>query len=79
MKEVCWKWYLHKLFSQKHANLTITPTVISSIIMYPHERDYVKSLFEHSGQALTPKCLKNDKNQHDLDYALEYSYSAKMK
>ena len=35
--------------------------------MYPYERDYVKSLFENLGRALTSKCLKNDKNPHDCN------------
>jgi hypothetical protein len=43
----------------------MTPTIVSSIAMYPHERDYVKSLFENRGKALTSKCAKNDKNPHD--------------
>jgi len=56
--------------SQSHANFMMTPTILSSISMYPHERDYVKSLFENPGKALTWKCPKNDKNPHDCDCAL---------
>jgi len=56
--------------SQSHANFMMTPTILSSISMYPHERDYVKSLFENPGKALTSKCPKNDKNPHDCDCAL---------
>jgi len=48
----------------------ITTTVFSSISMYPHERDCVKSLFENPGKALTFKCPKNDKNPHDCDCVL---------
>jgi len=48
-KEVFWKRYLYKYISQNHANLMITPTIVSSISMNPHERDNVKSLFENPG------------------------------
>ena len=40
-KEVSWKRYLYKHISQKHANLTMTPTVVLRIAMYPHERGYI--------------------------------------
>jgi len=69
-KEVFWKRYLYKYIAQKHANLTMTPTIVSSIAMYPHERDHAKSLFENPGKALTSKCVNNDKNPHDCDRAL---------
>jgi len=48
----------------------MTPTILLSISMYPHEGDYVKCLFENPGKALTSKCLKNDKNTHDCECAL---------
>jgi len=64
-KKVFWKQYLYKHISQNHANFMMTPTIVSSISMYPHERDYVKSLFENLGKALSSKCPKNDKNPHD--------------
>ena len=79
VKVVFWKRYLHKKESPKHANLmmTLVNFRISSIAMHPHERDYVKSLFENvkslfenPGQALTSKCLKNDKNTQNCDCAL---------
>jgi len=69
-EEVFWKQYLYNHISQKHANLMMTPTIVSSIAMYPHERDYIKSLFENPGKALTSKCVKNDKNPHDCNCAL---------
>ena len=47
------------------SKLTMTPTIVSSIAMYPRERDYVKSPFENPGKVLTSKCPKNDKNPHD--------------
>jgi len=50
--------------------MTLITLMISSIAMHPHERDYVKSLFENPRHALTSKCLKNDKNPHDCDCAL---------
>jgi len=69
-KEVFWKRYLYKHIFQNHANFMMTPTILSSISMYPHERDYVESLFENPGKTLTSKCPKNDKNPHDCDCAL---------
>jgi len=57
---------------KKHENLRMNPATISNMAMYPHERDYVKSLFENPGRALTSMCLKNDKNPHDCDCAVEY-------
>jgi len=69
-KEVFWKRYLYKHISQKHANLKMIPTIVSSIAMYPHKRDYVKSLFDNPGKALTSKCQNNDKNPHNCDCAL---------
>jgi len=61
--------YLYKHISQNHVNLTMNPTIISSIAIYLHERDYVKSIFENPGKALTSKCPKNlnDKNPHNCD------------
>jgi len=69
-KEVFQKQYLYKHISQNHANLTMTPTIVSSIVMYPHERDYVKSLSEDLEIALTSKYPKNDKNPHDCGCGL---------
>ena len=71
-EDVFWKRYykLYKRFSQNHANLTMTPTTVSSVAIYPHERDYVKSLCKNPGRALTSKCAKNDKNPHNCDCAL---------
>ena len=67
-KEVFWKQVFYEHIFQKHANLTMTPAIVS-IAMYPHERNYVKSL-ENRGRALTSKCPKNDKNPHDCDCEL---------
>jgi len=69
-KEVFWKRYSYKHISQNHANFMMTSTILSSISMYPRERDCVKSLFENPGKALTSKCPKNDKNPHDCDCTL---------
>ena len=69
-KEVFWKRYLYKHISPNHAHFMMTPIILSSISMCPHERDYVKSLFEIPGKALTSTCPKNDKNPHDCDCAL---------
>ena len=67
-KEVFWKQVFYEHIFQKHANLTMTPAIVS-IAMYPHERNYVKSL-ENRGRALTSKCPKNYKNPHDCDCEL---------
>jgi len=63
-KEVSWQRYydLYKHISQNKANFMMTPTISK----YPHERDYVKSLFENPGKALTFKCPKTYKNPHDV-------------
>jgi len=68
----CQKFQLpcNEHLSKKHANLTMTPATISSMAMYLHERDYVKSHFDNLGRTLTSKCLKNDKNPHDCDCTL---------
>jgi len=65
---------LDKHLSIKHwrANLRMTPATISNMAIYQHETENVKSLFENLGRALTSKCLKNDKDPHDCDCALEY-------
>jgi len=69
-KEMFWKRYLYKHIFQNHVHFMMTPTILSSISMYPHDRDYVKSLFENPGKPLTSKCPKNDKNPHDCDCTL---------
>mmetsp|Transcript_10637 Transcript_10637/g.16851 ORF Transcript_10637/g.16851 Transcript_10637/m.16851 type:complete len:215 (+) Transcript_10637:3-647(+) len=69
-KEVFWKRYLYKHILQNHAHFMMTPTILSSISMYPHERDCVKSLFENPGKTLTSECPENDKNPHNCDCAL---------
>jgi len=44
---VFWKRYLNKQISQNHANFMMTPTIVSRISMYLHERDHVKIFFEN--------------------------------
>ena len=65
-KEVFWKRHLYKHISQNHAHFLMTPAIFSSISMYPHKRDYVKSLVENPGKALTSKGPKNDKDPRTL-------------
>jgi len=52
----------------------MTPTIVSSIAMYPHERTEFKSLFENPRKVLTSKCQKNDKNPHDCVCMIYYKW-----
>ena len=55
-KEVFWKRYLYEYIS-KPTPTSRWPLLLASISMYPHERDYVRSLFENLGKRWLPSVL----------------------
>ena len=68
-KVVFWKRYLYEHISQKHTNLTMTPT-IASIAMYPHKKEIMSRVSSRIREKCWPLSVPRMTRTHTTDCAL---------